>query len=526
LLNLQLQNQNQPMMAAQLTQHYARQQFAQAQAQAQNKPLAQVTAALMQSQQQQTQQVIAKAAAAAAIVAQQQQAQALKAGQASQNLKAAEAAAAAKRNKKRKAPEGRAIDKVAHVIPESMAFLKLQEYERKIDDLIQHKRSDIKEAVLMPDHVKKRLRLYIYNTHAHQKQGSAGSSSDPPSWALYINGRVLDADAPSATSALAAGLAALGADPAVLAQPGMSSVLGLLPSILPGQQAAGGPATPGSATGKHPLSYYLKRLEVRLDPQQYPGSSGIITWDKVNHVGPHKEQFEIRRKGSAPVEASISIHMDWQPERFCLDQRLSEVLGIQYETKARILQAFWTYVKKHQLQDHKQPQQLNLPMELAQVFGTTCIRLNQVGDKLAPLLTKIPPLVFKHTIKVDGPSTSAPAVYDIEFELPASQPSDKICEAVERISKDQELEALDQRLSTVINRINEHKRRRAFYLGFSQAPVDFIHALVASQARDLRIAKSASGRDFEVERRSDLFRQSWAQEAVLKYLQKRIGAGH
>ena len=39
----------------------------------------------------------------------------------------------------------------------------------------------------------------------------------------------------------------------------------------------------------------------------------------------------------------------------------------------------------------------------------------------------------------------------------------------------------------------------------------------------MRVGKSAGGTDFEVERRSDLLRQAWTQEAVLKHLQQRLG---
>ena len=46
-----------------------------------------------------------------------------------------------------------------------------------------------------------------------------------------------------------------------------------LPAILAPQQ---GPSAP-----KFPTTYYFRRVEVQLDPQQYPGESGRIVWDKV-----------------------------------------------------------------------------------------------------------------------------------------------------------------------------------------------------------------------------------------------------
>lgn len=45
------------------------------------------------------------------------------------------------------------------------------------------------------------------------------------------------------------------------------------------------------------------------------------------------------------------------------------------------------------------------------------------------------------------------------------------------------------------------------------------------QARDLRVAK-ASGRDYELERRTDTFHGKWVEEAVLKYLHRNLASGH
>ena len=44
-----------------------------------------------------------------------------------------------------------------------------------------------------------------------------------------------------------------------------------------------------------------------------------------------------------------------------------------------------------------------------------------------------------------------------------------------------QLETLDQEAAALMRRLNEHKRRRAFYLGFAARPYGFIKALIASQ---------------------------------------------
>ena len=51
--------------------------------------------------------------------------------------------------------------------------------------------------------------------------------------------------------------------------------------------------------------------------------------------------------------------------------------------------------------------------------------------------------------------------------------------------------------------------RRAFFLGFSQSPVEFINALIESQSRDLKLVAGEGSRSAEKERRADFFNQPW-----------------
>lgn len=162
---------------------------------------------------------------------------------------------------------------VAHFVPESAIFSRLLHYERRINDAINHRKSEIREAMFMPEHIRKRLRLYIYNTHAHTaKAGDASTSAttEPPSWTLTIHGRLVDPPGPAAAPApidlrselLAA--AAAEANPLALTAPQP-------------------PAAPPGPKVHMQLTQALKRLEVRLDPTAYPGASGKIVWEKSHH---------------------------------------------------------------------------------------------------------------------------------------------------------------------------------------------------------------------------------------------------
>lgn len=46
-----------------------------------------------------------------------------------------------------------------------------------------------------------------------------------------------------------------------------------------------------------------------------------------------------------------------------------------------------------------------------------------------------------------------------------------------------QLEGYDVRIKNTVQKVNEHRRRRAMLLGFGQDPVAFIHGLAATQVR-------------------------------------------
>jgi len=59
-------------------------------------------------------------------------------------------------------------------------YTQLQEYERKIDACLLQKQSEVQDALRRPQHIAKKLRLFVYNTHANQEASatSPGSQTD------------------------------------------------------------------------------------------------------------------------------------------------------------------------------------------------------------------------------------------------------------------------------------------------------------------------------------------------------------
>ncbi|KAL0380224.1 UNVERIFIED_CONTAM: SWI/SNF complex component SNF12 [Sesamum angustifolium] len=71
------------------------------------------------------------------------------------------------------------------------------------------------------------------------------------------------------------------------------------------------------------------------------------------------------------------------------------------------------------------------------------------------------------------------------------------------LEKNKVIDACDEAISSSVKKIHEHCRRRAFFLGFSQSPAEFINALIASQARDLKLASADASREAEKAHRAE-----------------------
>ena len=115
--------------------------------------------------------------------------------------------------------------RMEQAIPESALFTAMQDQERRCDALVKRKRAAVLEAQQRPQHIKKRLRVYVRHEHAHQSQAAqqqqqqqqqqpsaeqqdgdvamqdaeaeaqrqaAAATRDPPQWVLFVAGRLVD----------------------------------------------------------------------------------------------------------------------------------------------------------------------------------------------------------------------------------------------------------------------------------------------------------------------------------------------
>ncbi|KAK3264852.1 hypothetical protein CYMTET_26437 [Cymbomonas tetramitiformis] len=151
------------------------------------------------------------------------------------------------RRKKRKASDKQTMEQVANFIPESALYNRLLDLERKLDVTFARKRTHIQEALQKPERVTCKLRMYVFNAYS-AGSATSGDTPTPPTWTLFICGRLVDIPTPGSESG------APGSGPI---QPVLSE--------------------------DHRFTKLIKRVSISLDPQQYPEDNNIV-WESEKNV--------------------------------------------------------------------------------------------------------------------------------------------------------------------------------------------------------------------------------------------------
>ncbi|KAL1812216.1 hypothetical protein ACET3Z_022281 [Daucus carota] len=382
----------------------------------------------------------------------------------------------AARKKKQKLPEKHLQDKIAAFLPESALYTQLLDFESRIDAALARKRIDIQEALKNPPCIQKTLRIYVFNSFANQIRTIPGKpNAEPPTWTFKIIGRILE--------------------------DGVDS-----------EQAAqkSNPMDPK-------FSSFFKRVTISLDQRLYPDNH-IIIWESARSPAPH-EGFEVKRKGDKEFTLNVRLEVNYMPEKYKLSPALTELLGIEVETRSRIVAGIWHYVKARKLQNPNDPSYFMCDPPLQKVFGEDKLKFAMVSQKISNHLAPPQPIHLEHRIKLSGNSPTGSACYDILVDVPF--PIQKELNALlANTEKNKEIEACEEAVCTAIRKIHEHRKRRAFFLGFSQSPVEFVNALVESQSTDLKLVAGEASRA-ERERRSEFYNQPWVEDAVIRYLNRR-----
>lgn len=356
-------------------------------------------------------------------------------------------------------------ERVVALLPESALYTQLLDFEAQVDAAFARRMIDIQEARL-PPHVQRTLRVNVFNTFSnHAKMDAENKTADESSWSLKITGRILDDDT--------------------------DSVSGISERLRPSYPK---------------FSAFFKKITIHLDQSLYPDNH-VIIWDNSRSPA-QQDGFEVKRKGNKEFTAVIVIEMNYTPDKFMVSPQLSKLLGIEVETRPRIIASLFNYVKSRKLPSPSDPSFFICDPSLQMVFGEEKMNFTMVSQKLSQHLSQPQPIHLEHNIKLSGYSPAVSTCYDIQVDVPFPLEKDKST-FLASLESQKEIEAYDEAICASLKKIQEHRRRRNFFLSFSQSPAEFIDTLIASQSKDLKLVAGDGSRNVEKELRSEFYNQPW-----------------
>lgn len=436
----------------------------------------------------------------------------------------------------RKRANGQAFDmdlgrkSIRSLIQESPSFRRLIQLEEHLDLCIMRKQQAIKEAIRGDEHCEQRcFRLYIFNTYRSQPGGEGVTTEDVPSWSLRIQGKLLPKAKGTSAEEVAPSFAS-GSVPSTNVGNGSNNT-GAMGNAQSGSQQTSGEIENGIAEvasvikGATPrCSDVFSKIVVELDRDLYP-TNNIIEWSR-NEREFSSDGFEISRSGSQEFTARIFFFVDHKPARFRISHELSQLIGVESETRTGVFSSMWQYVKKHRLQCVDNRSAVRLDAGIKSLLGTSnqhvdIVELKQLFAIVKNHLAPLEPIMIEYDVKLSGDVVDNQDCYDIRVNVSDTSLLESGRKAGifgMQIANSTEFEGLNERHMVALEKLAYHKKRRDFFHGFCASPVQFINHLILSQTRDLKVVSGHSGRNPEEERRADMYQQEWVHEAVPRYL--------
>ncbi|KAI8927430.1 hypothetical protein BC831DRAFT_398627, partial [Entophlyctis helioformis] len=366
---------------------------------------------------------------------------------------------------RRKRPTEKSLPrKIEAFVPESLLYVQMQEFEKRLDATITRKTLDIQDSLMKSGkRTKRTLRVFVSNLAVNQLADTQDgltskledvydmSSARIPEWTLKIEGRLIDA--------------------LYMRKP---------PPYQP------------------KFSSFFKSVVVELkrDAELYPDGN-LVEWHKTST---HQEVdgFEIKRKGDTDVPVRILLHLDHVVPKYKLSPMLASLLDIHTDVMANIMTAMWQYVKQHRLQDADDKRIINC------------------NGYLEKHLMPCDPIV----LEVDKQHHMHPQAFDIEVEL-----EDPIRDRLKAATNPnpavlRDIAQFDEGIATVVQMMHVSKLRRDFMLAFSKDPVGMLNQWIASQSRDIEGILGDTRINEDEMQRSEFYAQDGVSETLFHYLRQ------
>eukprot|EP00299_Pterocystis_sp_00344_P009958 c4346_g1_i2.p1 GENE.c4346_g1_i2~~c4346_g1_i2.p1 ORF type:complete len:557 (-),score=75.44 c4346_g1_i2:188-1858(-) len=393
---------------------------------------------------------------------------------------------------------------------ESKIYTQLLELERQLDHTISHRRKSISEATQRPHvaNTKRRIvRVWVYNLHHNQPV------RDPMQRAVLAKGKKVKQK--------------LEEDAAAIDEPSLgvpedcypkeitdmtsgvfddadSKPVELAPESEPASwtlrvqgkvQIDPEESQLAMRTGKTPprvrFAQCFERAVVELDSSCYTTQS-TVEWKSPEHEDSTgaiattrpdetpQDGFELKRVGSIECRIKILLYPAANQTVFTVLPPLNSLVGVDRATRSQLLTMVWAYIHTHDLLDSRVGDVIVNNDALRAIFRSERTDLFAIPAKINEYLAPVEPIEIIHDLKLSGTHEANEACYEISLEVPEPEQPNSVLPTINL----RQVALWDNEIEKNVKRLEQHKNKRDFMLGFSYAPIDFLSSLITSQARD------------------------------------------
>ncbi|KAE9548458.1 hypothetical protein FO519_008327, partial [Halicephalobus sp. NKZ332] len=239
-----------------------------------------------------------------------------------------------------------------------------------------------------------------------------------------------------------------------------------------------------AARSKRKFSTFFKSLVIELDKDIYGPDNHLVEWHRSPHTS-ETDGFQVKRPGDRDVTCTILLSLDHQPMKYKLQSNLAKLLGIALETRPRVIEALWQYVRSHNLQDPKAKDYINCDDMLEKIFQTKKMRFMEIPQRVQGLLSMPDPIVIRHVIRRTDSEKPVTSCYDVDVDLDDPLRT-SMSQFINSMGNTTDIHNLDMKLYDLAEQVSEWKQRVDYYKRFSEDPREFLIRWQQSQEADLK----------------------------------------
>jgi SWI/SNF-related matrix-associated actin-dependent regulator of chromatin subfamily D len=219
------------------------------------------------------------------------------------------------------------------------------------------------------------------------------------------------------------------------------------------------------------FSSFFKKLFIQLDKDEYP-SDWHIEWNKHDTVGDF-DGFEMKRTGPSTT-AHIFLFLQSDQGKYRVNPALLSELGLPVApyTKTTLILTLWNYVRNRKLQEPTTPTKVMCNQALKTILGVNTFTYHDIPKLLTEHIGPPDPIQISYTIRTQGEVVEQ--WYEFPVDVPVPHPPFNVDPATKP-----EIEAIDDKIHSLLQQINSHKEDIRSYLEFANDPVTAIEEHIA-----------------------------------------------